>query len=418
MECDKEKVPRIVQAASEQAGAFLGTSVAIGKKIAGLGAKSAAAMSGLLGLSAKQSAPAASTPETIAETVRKNALRRLVTAMEADLAAARQKAEKTQSELASQLQALEKEKQTLISDLEKAKHKADTIKAQEEMIEKESTIEKHTVQEQIKSAVLPPEPDKVKRKVKEPEQRPRVTETKKPAPIPVTPEKVESAVFPDAAKKIIFKQAISDMANRDAAVRVDAAKTLAGIRHELSVRVLAAQMANEPSSQVRQECVKALTKLEMQEGLPAIKLALTDEVAAVRLAAVWGLYHLTGAESFESLTRMFLDKDEEVRRRAATCIGWLGQNEFAVTLLPLVADKSVSVRQAAIEAMGNLHSRQVVSALIECLNDPEESIRKAALRAIEKITGKKMGRPSLIDEKSYQRLMARWREWWKQELLE
>ena len=61
MECDKEKVPRIVQAASEQAGAFLGTSVAIGKKIAGLGAKSAAAMSGLLGLSAKQSAPAAST---------------------------------------------------------------------------------------------------------------------------------------------------------------------------------------------------------------------------------------------------------------------------------------------------------------------------------------------------------------------
>jgi len=112
---------------------------------------------------------------------------------------------------------------------------------------------------------------------------------------------------------------------------------------------------------------------------------------------------------------MLSDEDQDVRRRAATCIGWLGREAFAVELLPLLADSSVSVRRAAVEAMGSLRCRQVVSALIERLNDPEESIRKAVLGAIQTITGKKMSGPSPKSKKSFERLVARWREWWKEE---
>jgi len=107
------------------------------------------------------------------------------------------------------------------------------------------------------------------------------------------------------------------------------------------------------------------------------------------------------------------DDDEEVRRRAVTCIGWLGQEAFAVELLPLLDDSTVPVRRAAVEAMGNLRSWQVVPPLIERLNDPEESIRTAALCALETITGKKMSGSSRADEKSHQRLIARWRIWWR-----
>jgi len=230
-------------------------------------------------------------------------------------------------------------------------------------------------------------------------------------------EQARQAVFSSAAERIIFTRALSDIASEHADARADAARVMAGIDHELSVRALVTQMACEPSPQVRQECIKALTTLGRQEGLPVVEYALTDESASVRLAAVQGLYHLAGAESAPLLIRMFCDESEGVRRRAVSCVGWLGQKELAVELLPLLNDSTVSVRRAAAEAMGNLRSPQVVSALIEHLNDPEKSVRKTVLGAIETITGKKMKELFPTDEKSLQRLIARWREWWKEELM-
>jgi len=230
----------------------------------------------------------------------------------------------------------------------------------------------------------------------------------------VTLKDVRVAVFQNEADRIIFKSALSDIAGHDVSVRADGVRTMAGIRHDLSVKAIIAQMAREPSPKVRQECIKALTTLEKKEGLSTIVHALKDQAALVRLAAIWGLYRLAGAECAPALIKLFSDEDEEIRRRAATCIGWLGKDTFAVKLLPLLADRSISVRRAVVEAMGNLRSRQVVSNLIECMNDPEESIRKAVLAALERITGKKMSQRFSINEKSRQLLIERWRAWWKE----
>lgn len=227
---------------------------------------------------------------------------------------------------------------------------------------------------------------------------------------------VPSGGFTSEAERIIFTKALSDIVSRDVATRVDAAKTMAGIRHPLSVRTLACQMTREPSPQVRQECIRALAKLGMKKGLPVIAHALTDPAASVRLAAVWGLYCLAKEDSSAVLLSMFSDEAEDVRRRAATCIGWLGQGELAVKLLPLLDDSSPSVRRAAVEAMGNLRSRQVVWSLIEHLNDPDKATGKAILNALQAITGMKMNQSFPRDEKSLQGVTARWREWWNEEL--
>ncbi len=229
----------------------------------------------------------------------------------------------------------------------------------------------------------------------------------------VTAEDVQKAVFSNATDRIIFTKVLSDLACQNAAVRMDVAKTIANLPHPLSVRALAAHMRREPSPQVRQECVNTLTKLEMAEGLEAVKCALADKAAPVRLAAVWGLYRLGGAETASELASMFSDVDEEVRRRAVTCIGWLGQEAFAVKLLPLLDDSSASVRLATVEAMGRLRSRKVVSSLIEHLDDPVESIRKAVFSALKEITGKRMSGQFPRNEDSLQHLIVRWRQWWK-----
>jgi HEAT repeat protein len=412
-----KKASGMVCVVSRQAGTVAGTSVAISKKIAGCSVKTVtAAKDGLLKparYKKSRTTSEASAPESRdkREKGRKKAPHGVIAALESELAAAQRKlkkaqsrAEKTQSKLASQLSELKAEKESLLSDLEQTRSEANEVAAREgELKTRVAALESDL------SDVRPEEETALSDRAKE--------KVEMPSPAAVTNEEVQAAVFPNTTDKIIFTSALSDIASRDATVRVGAAKTMAGVRHELSVKALVAQMASESSAQVRQECIKALAALEMKEALPAVERALTDEARSVRLAAVWGLYHLAGTESVPALIRMFYDEDEEVRRRAITCIGWLGQEELAVELLPLLDDNSVSVGRAAVEAMGNLRSRQTVSALIERLNDTDVSIRKAVLGVLKTITGKAMSGPFPRNEKSLQRLIARWQEWWKEELL-
>ena len=374
--------------------------------------------------------------------------------LESELAAVRQElaetqnqAEHAQTELKKQLQDLQAENKSLISEFDQARKeaddagiRADSVEAQiaalesnvaavslksAETCEEESDIDIGSLQTdyQDEPAIVPTgeeikpsnetvviqddeQIDADVENVEEPEHKPQLeSETKvdveeiKPEPIPeveltepveVTAEDVQAADFKNEVERIIFTKALSDFASADTFARVDAARAIGGIAHELSARVLVAHMADEPSAVVRQECIKALTTLEMAEGLSAVESALTDETASVRLAAVWGLYRLTGTESIPVLTRMLSDKDASVRRRAVTCIGWLG---------------------GQISQADNHHSHQVISALVQCLNDP--AVKNAALDTLQTVTGKKMSGPRTSPE----RLIEQWQNWWKAELL-
>ena len=290
------------------------------------------------------------------------------------------------------------------SDLPQQQHKEPVIEETEQEVK--SSMETTPVQSG----------EQEKAKTKAHEFGPVIAETSSSVPADVTVEEVNAADFDSTTEKIIFINALSGISSPDKATRVDAVKVMAGIRHELSVRALVAQMAKEPAAQIRAECIKALATLNMKEGLPVIENALSEHSVSVRLAAVRGLYRLGGVTSAPELIRMLCDENEDVRRRTATCIGWLGKEELAVELVPLLDDSSVSVRLAAVEAMGNLRNRrQGIADLIKHLNDPEKIICKAIISALKTITGKKMSGSFPKDEKSLQILIIRWCEWWKDE---
>ena len=234
------------------------------------------------------------------------------------------------------------------------------------------------------------------------------------APPDVTPEEVQAATFAGAAERVVFRRALSDMKRQVEATRLEAAKTMGGIRHELSARALAACFSRESSARVREECVNALTRLGMQEGLPTVEGALADPVALVRLAAVRGTYRLAGPGCAAALIPMLCDGSEDVRRRAATCIGWLGEKSYARELVQLLADTSASVRSAVLDALGNLGSQRVVPEIIGLLNDPTESVRRKASDVLRAITGERKTLTVPGDEGSRRRLIARWRAWWEQ----
>lgn len=462
---DDKEFSGIVSVVSMQAGTVAGTSVVIGKIIAGCGVKTVTAAKDLLKRPLKILTPARNKKSRTTseasilelrdeqETGRKNAAKALINSLEWDLAAAERElekaqsnAEKTQSELSSQLGELKAERESLISDLEQAKSEANEAAIQvgevktrvtaleSDLVATRDHLEKSRKEEEDAKSQPPSDLSDVQPEEKAAlsdwgEEKVEVVSTMEEQPsqhvskveVPVLPavteEQVQTVVFSNATEKVIFTRALSDIASQDVEVRTNAVKMIGSIRHKLSIKALVTQLARETSPQVRQECVKALMKQEVNEGLRAVKRALTDQAASVRLAAVWGLYRLAGAESASDLVHMLSDANEEVQRRSATCIGWLRQEELAVELLPLLSSRSACVRRAAIEAMGKLRSRRVISALIEHLNDPEKSIRKVILDILKRITGKKMSGPLPKDEKALQCFIARWREWWKGELL-
>ncbi len=459
---------RVISVVSRQAGAVAGKSVAISMTIANCGIKTVTGATDWLkqpfAFTKKKPVSTASVVESVdaqeptvnqirtasvvksvatQETGQKKAAKALIASLESELAAAQNNLKKAQSnagethsKLLSQLEDLRAEKETLASDLQQAKTNAHEavarecdVKAQIEALESNINAAQNNFEMSPETEVdaepqqfldidsdQPKENSSLKHIIEE--QIPQIAvKTKIPVPAAVTAEDVQVGVFLKATDKIIFARALSDIACQDATVRIDAAQTMAGIHHDLSVRALSYQVASEPSPQVRQECIKALASLETVDALAAIKRALADEAASVRLAAVWGLYQLAGVENVPELVSMFGDEDEEVRRRTATCIGWLGRGEFAEKLSPLLKDDAASVRLATIEAMSNLRNKQVVPYLIEQLNDPDESVRRSSLEAIEKITSKKMCKAFPKTQKGVDCLIARWQEWWKEDIL-
>ncbi|MFC1676647.1 HEAT repeat domain-containing protein [Planctomycetota bacterium] len=377
-----------------------------------------------------------------------------VAKLESELVAVRQElveiqnqSEHTQAELKKQHQQLQAKNKSLISELDQARKaaddaqiRADSVEAQiaslesnvaaaslkpKEASEEESDIDTTLPQTdyQEKATVVPtdeinpsieadvtqeelidtdvenveePEPEpilefdtEVDAEEIEPEPMPEVELTE---PVEVTLDDVQVADFKNEAERIIFTKAISDFTSADTAARVDAAKAIGDIAHELSARLIVAHLNDEPSAVVRQECIKVLATLETAEGLSVVENALTDETASVRLAAVWGIYRLAEVESLPKLLEMLSDSDEGVRRRAVTCIGWLG---------------------GQLKTIGESQLRRVVLALIGCLDDSAESTRKATLDALQAVTGKKMSKSRISPE----RLIEQWRNWWKAELL-
>ena len=362
---------------------------------------------------------------------------KLATAQE-DLAKTKKQVKRTQTKFKKQIRDIQEEKKSLAFDLKQAQKeanderiRADSMESQiaalesnvtafgltlREAREKKSNIDVVPAIKDIKPSievtavqeesvdisvenVEEPKPESAfepedKMHVEEVESEP-LPEIKVREAIEVTVEDVQAADFTSETDRIIFMRALSDFASSDTAARVGAARAIACINHKLSVRVLIAHLADEPSAVIRQECIKALTTLEMAEGLSVVENALTDKTASVRLAAVWGIYRLAGVESVTKLMVMLSDDAEEVRRRVVTCIGWLG---------------------GQLDTIGNSHFRKVVSSLIECLDDSAESVRKAALDALEAVTGKQMAEPVLASQNSLKYLTEQWRNWWKVEL--
>ena len=121
-------------------------------------------------------------------------------------------------------------------------------------------------------------------------------------------------------------------------------------------------------------------------AVPALVTGLSHEDASTRAAAADGLaWHTDGLKAASSLRLALSDEDAEVRRLAATAVGYLGDAEALEGLVGLLDDQEPLVQAAALRALERVAPRESkslpeVQALAE---HPHTQVQRAAVHLLQ-----------------------------------
>lgn len=148
-------------------------------------------------------------------------------------------------------------------------------------------------------------------------------------------------------------KALRDMAKK-ASSRTDQEK------REISVN-LATLLQKEGDSLIRAEIIHALGKFPTAESLAAVRGALNDPEADVRVSACQALGNLGGPDAVVSLTEV------------------------------LRGDVDADVRLAAARALGQTREQAAIAALGTALEDSDPSMQYLAVTSLKNVTGKNLG---------------------------
>jgi HEAT repeat protein len=151
------------------------------------------------------------------------------------------------------------------------------------------------------------------------------------------------------------------------------------------VEFLSATLSSEHSS-LRRAALAALSTLGSPAALEPMAMALTDEEAEVRLAAVRGLGRLRDASGvplgFAALSALVArGEDAELRAAAVRALGELG-DERALPVLAQSVKGEPRVAVAALEALSSLPVARRIDVVAPALAHAEPDVVKAALRAV------------------------------------
>lgn len=124
---------------------------------------------------------------------------------------------------------------------------------------------------------------------------------------------------------------------------------------------LAWQMQNEIDPIVRGEIVRALGKFDSDASREALRLALTDDNDAIRLAACEAWAKIGGAEAITILSER------------------------------LASDTDIDVRLAATRALGRFNDEAALRGLAVALNDNSPAIQYRAMQSLGSATGQDLG---------------------------
>jgi hypothetical protein len=153
-----------------------------------------------------------------------------------------------------------------------------------------------------------------------------------------------------------------------------------------AIEVLQSQLMSD-DIRVRQEAIKGLRRLKVNEVIAPLSYALADEDKKVRVKAIYALADIGGDDAVAALVAAAGDENAWVRAETAYALGTLGGDTAIQVLKHALQDANTDVRETAIEAFTDIGGGQSARALAIALQDADASLRVKAIEALADIGG-------------------------------
>ena len=224
--------------------------------------------------------------------------------------------------------------------------------------------------------------------------------------------------FETQSEREIFSKVSNDLLDQDPEIQVLAAAELGKMAHPGAIPILmAATKLNQP--ELTNEIINALIKFNDDRAVLIFKEEMANSRFSVRIGCLRGIYKL--AEDHEIVTIFsdaLRDKHSEVRRTAATFLGWRDKSDIVPALVQCLKDENERVRRATVDALSNIKDPASVLPMIKVLADEKLDIRERAYGAIRLITGEKIDFDLHLTGSKLKEEIEKLRDWWQEFRLE
>lgn len=173
-----------------------------------------------------------------------------------------------------------------------------------------------------------------------------------------------------------------------------------------------AQYALDKSPEIRRRAASALGWSKNKEALDLLLTLAHDENQNVRGAAVLGLGRQSDPKAYNAIVEA-LEKDEssEVKGRAAFALGQMKDEKAQDKLLDCLKSNMTAVRRGAAVALGRADDTKVIEPLIAALGDPEDEVRLSAAKSLKILTAQD-ALYEAAENKPRDEAQRAWQDWW------
>ena len=230
---------------------------------------------------------------------------------------------------------------------------------------------------------------------------------------------VLSGEFESSSEMEIFQKVAHDLLDDEIEVRILAVAELGKMGKEAAVPILL-EASKSINSDLVSEIVNSLISLGDLRALSLFRERASDPGYRVRIGCLRGLYKLSDQEDdIPVLTEALRDEHPEVRRTAATFLGWKDSVEAAPLLTQCLRDEDRRVRKAVVSALAHLKDESSILPLIRALEDEDVEIRKKTLQTIQTISGNDVLSFDVdADAPALAAAASQMRDWWEKERLD
>nr|ASQ41172.1 magnetosome protein Mad23 [Candidatus Magnetananas rongchenensis] len=229
---------------------------------------------------------------------------------------------------------------------------------------------------------------------------------------------VRHAEFDSLSEREVFDKVAKDLLDNEMEIKILAAAELGKIGNPAAVPILM-EAARYNNSNLTSEVINSLISINDPQAVELFKGRINDPKFTVRIGCLRGLYKMADDDvAIPIFIDGLRDKHPEVRRTAATFIGWRDYTDAAPSLIQALRDNDMRVRKAAIAALSNIKEETAVMSIINALGDKELEVREKAYDAIRVITGEDIKFDAHTYGKELKNSINEIKDWWQQRRLD